>query len=84
MLVDKRLPNVYGQHSLIDQSVLPFSETPGSLTVSEYADSPDWWFNLDRADGRRVRGVLYASDQVRARSEVVRIINEGILVMLNA
>jgi hypothetical protein len=58
MVVEKRVPNVYRQHALLDEAAEPFVDIPGRLVVSEYAESWDWWFTLRRQDGSLFRAVL--------------------------
>jgi hypothetical protein len=55
MVVEKRVPNVYRQHALLDAAAEPFMNIPGRLVVAEYAESPDWWVTLRRQDGALFR-----------------------------
>ena len=84
MVVEKLVPDVYGQHAFIDEVVRPFLHTPGNLIVSEYAESVDWWFSLNRSDGTRVRRVLSRMNWLLPRDELAGLIRDGVNRMLNA
>jgi len=84
MVVEKRLPDVYQQHALLDEAAMPFMDVPGRLVVSEYAESPDWWFALRRQDGELVRAVLPTHGRMQPRVGLVEVIRNGVLDMLAA
>jgi hypothetical protein len=82
MMVEKRLPDVYSNHSLLDEALLPFREIAGHLVVSERADSTDWWFTLRRDDGELVRSMLPTRNE--PRPQLVRLIRDLLTTMLKA
>jgi hypothetical protein len=84
MVVEKRVPNVYGQHAFLDEVAALFTTIPAHLVVSEYAQSPDWWFTLRRRDGALLRTVLPTEGRMRSPEELVRVIRDGLTAMLAA
>jgi hypothetical protein len=71
MTIEKRLPDVYGQHSAIDEACESFGDIPGRLVVSESGESPDWTFRLFRVDRIPVQAVLLAASQNCSRKDLV-------------
>jgi hypothetical protein len=82
MVVEKRVPNVYQQHALLDAVVEPFMSVPGRLVVSEYAESPDWWFTLRRPDGTLFRAVLPTEGRMQSHAALIKFIQNGLTAML--
>lgn len=84
MMVEKRVPNVYRQHALLDQVAALFLNIPGHLVVSEPAKSPDWFFALHRRDGKLVRRVLPAEGRMHSDAALIGVIRDRVTAMLDA
>jgi|HubBroStandDraft_4_1064222.scaffolds.fasta_scaffold1096474_1 hypothetical protein len=82
MVVEKRLPNVYRQHALLDEAAGPFVNLPARLVVSEYAESFDWWFALHRQNGEIIRATLPGRGRMQEPATLVRVIQDGLRAML--
>jgi hypothetical protein len=84
MVVEKRVPNVYGQYALLDAAAEPFVNVPGRLVVSEYAESLDWSFILRRQDGALFQAVLPTEGRMQSDTALVKAIRDGLTAMLAA
>jgi hypothetical protein len=84
MLVEKKVPNVYRHHAVLDAAAAPFTNTAGRLIVSEYAESMDWWFSLKRQNGSMLRAVLPIEGRMRSDIDLVKVIRDGLTAMLAA
>lgn len=84
MVVEKRVPDAYGQHALLDAAVERFVNVPGRLVVSEFAESLDWSFILRRQDGALFRAVLPTEGRMQSDTALVKAIRDGLTSMLAA
>jgi hypothetical protein len=82
MVIEKRVPDVYRQHALLDEAVRRFASVGGNLVVGENSDSPDWFFTLHPQAGA-VRGAALTSQaRMLPRTELVTVIQDLISRML--
>jgi hypothetical protein len=84
MILEKRFPNVYGQHSLLDEAAEPFASIPGHLVLSEFSESPDWWLTLWRQDGTVLQVVLPTIRRMQLRAALINDIQDGLTAMVAA
>jgi hypothetical protein len=82
MSIEKRVPDVYGSHDLIDLALAPFVRESGRLVISESAESPDWGFALHRQDGRLITAKLGTVDLMESDGALISAIQGGLKAML--
>jgi hypothetical protein len=84
VVVEKRIPDVYRQHALLDEATTPFANYAGHLVVSELAKSLDWRLSLWRPDGEPVHTVLLAESREQSHATLVRVVRDRVAAMFSA
>lgn len=84
MELQKEVLDIYTQHQLLDEAVLPFIKVPGQIAVSEHPYSLDWQFTVRREDGKLVRATMPGRSRNNPPKQVVIAIQETLLAMLVA